>query len=25
LPVLSEIGIDPGEPEFFEIHNLVKR
>ena len=25
MPVLSEIGIDPGEPEFFEIHNLVKR
>jgi hypothetical protein len=25
MPVLSEIGIDPGEPEVLEIHNIVKR
>ena len=25
MPVLSEIGIDPGEPEILEIHNIVKR
>jgi hypothetical protein len=25
MPVLAEIGIDPGEPEFIEIHNIVKR
>jgi hypothetical protein len=25
MPVLSEVGIDPGEPELFEIHNVVKR
>jgi hypothetical protein len=25
MPVLSEIGIDPGEPEIMEIHSIVKR
>jgi hypothetical protein len=25
MPVLSEVGIDPGEPEIMEIHNIVKR
>lgn len=25
MPVLAEIGIEPGEPELLEIHNLVKR
>lgn len=24
-PLLADIGIDPGEPEVIEIHNLVKR
>jgi hypothetical protein len=25
MPVLSEVGIDPGEPEVTEIHNIVRR
>jgi hypothetical protein len=25
MPVLSEVGIDPGEPEVMAIHNIVKR
>jgi hypothetical protein len=25
MPILSEIGIEPGEPELMEIHNIVKR
>jgi len=25
MPVIAEIGIDPGEPEVFEVHNVVKR
>lgn len=25
MPVLSEIGIEPGEPEVIEVHNIVKR
>lgn len=25
MPLLSEIGIEPGEPEIVEIHNIVKR
>jgi len=25
MPVLSEVGIEPGEPEILEIHNIVKR
>jgi hypothetical protein len=25
MPVLSEVGIDPGEPEIIDIHNIVRR
>jgi hypothetical protein len=25
MPVLSEIGIEPGEPQLLEIHNIIKR
>jgi hypothetical protein len=25
MPVLSEVGIEPGEPELLEIHSIVKR
>jgi hypothetical protein len=25
MPVLAEIGIQPGEPEVVEVHNLVRR
>ena len=25
MPVLAEVGIDPGEPEIFEIHNTIRR
>ena len=25
MPVLAEVGIQPGEPELMEIHNIVKR
>jgi len=25
MPVLAEIGVDPGEPELLEIHNIVRR
>ena len=25
MPVLSEVGIDPGEPEVLEIHNIIRR
>jgi hypothetical protein len=25
MPVLADVGIDPGEPEQFEVHNLLKR
>ena len=25
MPVLSEVGIEPGTPEVVEIHNVVKR
>ncbi|MDX6590401.1 MAG: hypothetical protein QOI84_1675 [Solirubrobacterales bacterium] len=25
MPVLSEVGIDPGQPELMDIHNIVKR
>jgi hypothetical protein len=25
MPILSEVGIEPGEPELMEIHNIVKR
>jgi hypothetical protein len=24
-PVLAELGIDPGEPEVVEVHNIIKR
>jgi hypothetical protein len=25
MPLLAEIGIDPGQPETFEIHNIIRR
>ena len=25
MPVLKEVGIEPGEPEMLEIHNIIKR
>ncbi len=25
MPLLAEIGIDPGEPEIFEVHNIIRR
>jgi hypothetical protein len=25
MPTLAEVGIDPGEPEIFEVHNIVRR
>jgi hypothetical protein len=25
MPLLADIGIDPGEPELLEIHNIIKR
>ena len=25
MPILSEVGIEPGQPELMEIHNIVKR
>src|SRR6266542_3369057 len=25
MPVLAEIGIEPGEPEILEVHNIVRR
>ena len=25
MPVLAEVGIDPGEPEMLEIHNIIRR
>jgi hypothetical protein len=25
LPVLEEHGIDPGQPELIEVHNIIKR
>ena len=25
MPLLAEAGIDPGEPEVIEIHNIIKR
>jgi hypothetical protein len=24
-PVLAEVGIDPGEPELLEVHNIIRR
>ena len=25
MPLLAEVGIDPGQPEAFEVHNIIKR
>ena len=25
MPILHELGIDPGEPETLEVHNIIKR
>jgi hypothetical protein len=25
MPLLSDMGIDPGQPEVLEVHNIVKR
>jgi hypothetical protein len=25
MPVLKDVGIDPGKPELLEIHNIIKR
>jgi hypothetical protein len=25
MPVLSEIGIEPGQPEILDVHNIVRR
>jgi len=25
MPLLADVGIDPGEPELIEIHNIIKR
>jgi hypothetical protein len=25
MPVLAEVGIEPGEPEIFEVHNIIRR
>jgi hypothetical protein len=25
MPILTELGVDPGEPEVFEVHNIIKR
>jgi hypothetical protein len=25
MPILAEIGLDPGEPEVLEVHSIVKR
>jgi hypothetical protein len=25
MPVLSDVGIDPGRPEVLEIHNIIRR
>jgi hypothetical protein len=25
MPVLQDVGIDPGQPEILEIHNIVRR
>jgi quinol monooxygenase YgiN len=25
MPVLADIGIEPGEPELLEVHNIIKR
>jgi hypothetical protein len=25
MPILAELGINPGEPELVEVHNIIKR
>ncbi len=25
MPILAELGINPGEPEVFEVHNIIRR
>jgi hypothetical protein len=25
MPVLADVGIEPGEPELLEVHNIIKR
>jgi hypothetical protein len=25
MPILGDVGIDPGEPEILEIHNIIRR
>jgi hypothetical protein len=25
MPVLADVGIDPGEPEILQVHNVIKR
>ena len=25
MPILEEFGVDPGAPEVFEVHNIIKR
>ena len=25
MPVLADVGIDPGEPEVLQVHNVIKR
>ena len=25
MPILSDVGINPGQPETFEVHNVIKR
>ena len=25
MPVLADVGIDPGEPEIMQVHNVIKR
>ncbi len=24
MPIMQDLGIDPGQPEFFEVHNIIK-
>jgi len=25
MPILEEVGIDPGEPDILEVHNIIRR
>ena len=25
VPIMTGLGVDPGEPEVFEVHNIIKR